>query len=480
MAVAEQAGERLRRLGRSVNIRERLDFSCAIFDGQGGLVANAPHIPVHLGAMGETVRDLLRRIPEPPAHQAWLCNDPAAGGSHLPDLTVVRCVHHEGHRFFVANRAHHVDVGGLTPGSMPPHSTTLDQEGLVFRHLPLLEEGVLRDLRPFLKGCRDVDSVLADLEAQIAANNHAAETLCALGTGALIESWMGHLYRVAEEEVRALLKRMVCGRAEDHIDGIPLRLNLKREQDRLIVDFTGTGGPHPGNLNAPPAVLRAAVLYALRCLIGRDFPLNEGALSPVEIRVPENSILSPPPGAAIVGGNVETSQRITDLFLRAAGAQAASQGTMNNLTLGGGGWAYYETLGGGSGACAKGAGVSAVQVHMTNTRATDPEVLEARLPLALRRLSIRRGSGGEGHHPGGDGLIREIELLAPASASLLRTRRETGAPGLGKGGAGMPGEDSLFQDGAWSSWDGETCHLNKGDRIRIATPGGGAWSPQDS
>jgi len=475
MAVAEQAGERLRRLGRSVNIRERLDFSCAVFDGQGRLVANAPHIPVHLGAMGETVRDLLRRYPDPPGDQAWLCNDPAAGGSHLPDLTVVRCVHHDGHRFFVANRAHHVDVGGLTPGSMPPHSRSLEEEGLVFRQLPLLEGGVLRDLRRLLVGCRDVESVLADLEAQIAANNHAAQALCALGSGAMLTCWMEHLNEVAAEEVQALLERMDCGSAEDEIDGVALRLQLKREGRGLLVDFSGTGGPHGGNLNAPPAVVRAAVLYGLRCLVGRDFPLNEGALVPVEIRAPASSILSPPEGSAIVGGNVETSQRITDLFLRAAGSQAASQGTMNNFTLGGEGWAYYETLGGGSGASASSPGVSAVQVHMTNTRATDPEILEARLPLAVRQLSIRAGSGGDGAQSGGEGLVREIELLAPAQVSLLATRRIQGAPGLFGGGEGLPGEDRIYENQRWTAWKGETRKLKSGSRVQIMTPGGGGW-----
>lgn len=489
MAIAEQAGEKLRRLGRSVNIRERLDFSCAVFDGQGHLIANAPHIPVHLGAMGATIRDLLQRNPNPPADQSWLCNDPAAGGSHLPDLTVVRCLHHDGKRFFVANRAHHVDVGGTTPGSMPPNSKTLQEEGLIFRHTPLLTNGSLRNLEPLLQGCRDPESVIADLEAQIAANNHAARALCASASGPVITQWMAHLQDVAEEQVLALLERMPEGSAEDQLDGVPLALALRKEGKRLVVDFTGTGGPHPGNLNAPQAVLRAAILYGLRCLIGRDFPLNEGAMRPLTIRIPDPSILAAPKGAAVVGGNVETSQRITDLFLRAAGAQSASQGTMNNLTLGGtlpSPWTYYETIGGGSGATALGPGVSGVQVHMTNTRATDPETLEARLPLAVRRMAYRSGSGGGADsmdtqlHNGGDGLVRELELLAPAQVSLLRSRRKSGAPGLNGAPAGSPGKDGLRVNGVWSEWSGEACHLETGDRILIQTPGGGAWKPSHS
>jgi 5-oxoprolinase (ATP-hydrolysing) len=489
MAVAEQAGEKLRRLGRSVTIRERLDFSCAIFDTKGHLVANAPHIPVHLGAMGATIRDLLQQIPNPSADQSWLCNDPAAGGSHLPDLTVIRCVVHDGHRFFVANRAHHVDVGGLTPGSMPPHSKRLSEEGVVFRHLPLLEAGHLVDLRPLLTECRDPDSLLADLEAQLAANNHAAIALCALGSGDLIAHWMGHLQDVAEEQVLALIKELPLGSAADELDGIPLCLRLEKVGTGLRVDFSGTGGPHPGNLNAPQAVQRAAILYGLRCLAGPSFPLNEGALRPVSFRVPEPSILRAPEGAAVVGGNVETSQRITDLFLRAAEAQAGSQGTMNNLSLGGihpVPWAYYETIGGGSGACEKGPGVSGVQVHMTNTSATDPEILEARLPISVRKMAYRRGSGGgmtepdKDLHPGGDGLIRELELLAPAQVALLASRRKSGANGLHGAPSGTPGNDSLFYNNAWYKWDGKACTLEAGDRIRIETPGGGGWRPPNS
>lgn len=474
MAIAEQAGAVLQRLARSVNIRERLDFSCAVFDGEGRLIANAPHIPVHLGAMGETVRDLLRHHPNPEPGQAWLCNDPAAGGSHLPDLTVVTAVHAGGERWFVANRGHHVDVGGSTPGSMPPHSQRLDEEGFVARHVPLLVDGALVEL-PILDASRDVYTVRADLEAQIAANHHAARALRDLAAPEVVSTWMAHLLDVASEAVQRRLASLEHGHAEDRVDGIPMKVRLHREGTTLVVDFEGTGGPHAGNLNAPRAVSRAAVLYALRVLVDEPIPLNEGALRHVAIRVPSVSLLDPPPHAAVAGGNVETSMRLVDLVLRAAGSRAASQGTMNNLTLGGDGWSLYETLGGGTGASARGPGASARQVHMTNTRATDPEILETRLPLRLRRFARRPHSGGDGLHPGGDGLIREVELTRPGTAALLATRRHTGAPGLDGGDPGLPGEDAVRRSGQWQAWSGAPIDLDAGDAVRVHTPGGGGF-----
>jgi 5-oxoprolinase (ATP-hydrolysing) len=476
MAVAEQSGEVLRRLARSVNIRERLDFSCAIFDAQGHLVANAPHIPVHLGAMGETVRDLLTNMPHPEPGQVWLTNDPWAGGSHLPDLTVITAVDGGGERpWFVASRAHHVDVGGKTPGSMPPYSQNLDEEGAVLRRVPLVQAGVFVMPEILAKHSREPGVVQADLEAQVAANAFAARQLVALGDAEVVEAWMAHLHDVAEDATLQVLAGLSPGEAEDVIDGVPLCLALRPMDGRLLVDFTGTGGPHAGNLNTPPAVVRAAVLYAIRCLVQQPIPLNEGVLRRIEIRVPEHSIVSPPPGCAIVGGNVETSQRITDLFLRAAGARAGSQGTMNNLTLGGVGWSFYETICGGVGASPARPGDNARQVHMTNTRATDVEVLEMRLPLRVWAFSRRANSGGEGKHAGGDGACRELEVLVETRVSLLASRRSAGAPGLGGGGEGQVGRDSLRVGGVWRDWDGSTTRLAKGDRVRVRTPGGGGW-----
>ena len=480
MAVAEQAGEVLRRLARSVSIRDRLDFSCAIFDEGGGLVANAPHIPVHLGAMGATVRDLIANVPIT-ADQAWLCNAPDAGGSHLPDLTVIRAVFHQGHRFFVACRGHHVDIGGDTPGSMPPHSTRLSEEGVVLRHLPLLRDGALIDLRPHLPGVRQFETVEADLQAQIAANHHAARALTELGSADLIAAWMAHLQDVAAEATVRVLRTLTTQpvTVHDTLGDVPLALILTVKDRTLIVDFAGTGGPHRGNLNAPYAVVRAAVLYAMRVLIAQDIPLNEGVFRAVDIRIPQPSILQPSPEAAVAGGNVETSQRLVDLVLRAAGAMAGSCGTMSNLTLGGDGWSLYETIGGGQGATPTEPGASGRQVHMTNTRATDPEVLEARLPLRLVRFSYRSHSGGGGAHPGGDGLIREFEVLGPTTAALLATRRNSGAIGLERGGSGVAGSDNVRVNGVWRSWNGQALPLSTGDRVRIETPGGGGYSPSE-
>ena len=482
-SVAEDAGALLERLARSVNIRERRDFSCAIFDARGLLVANAPHVPVHLGAMGETVRDLIEHLDVMPNGHAWVTNDPNAGGSHLPDLTVVTAVWSGAERWFVANRAHHADVGGLSPGSMPPDSRRLDEEGVVLRRVPLVNGEGLVNLKPLLGQCREVDTVLADLEAQVAANAHAAEALRALGPSPLISAWMSHLREVAAEAVFAAVAALDEGSAEDELDGVPMKLHLKRVGQLLCVDFSGSGPMHEANLNAPPAVVRAALLYALRVLVAKAIPLNEGALEPIRLKIPTPSLLHPSADAAVAGGNVENSQRVADLVLRAMNQRASSQGTMNNLTLGGERdgirWSLYETIGGGSGASPHGPGLSGAQVHMTNTRATDAEVIEARLPLRLRRFSLRKGSGGAGRHSGGDGLIREIELLSEGQACLLATRRKAGAPGLNGGSRGEPGCDSLWIDGEWRHWEGNETTLGAGDRVLIATPGGGGWGIDD-
>ncbi len=472
MVAAEEAGAVLRRLAQSVNIRERLDFSCAIFDGEGHLVANAPHVPVHLGAMGETVRDLLRTVPDPEPGVAWLCNHPVAGGSHLPDLTVTTTVVSGGRRWFVACRGHHVDVGGLTPGSMPPHATSLAQEGIAIRHVRLDDEPALAHL---LAQVRQPDVVRADLLAQVAANRVAATRLCALGPPHLIEAWMGHLRTAAADSVADYLRERgpLDVSATDVIDGVPLCLHVTSDAHRLKLDFTGSGGPHRGNLNAPRAVTRAAVLYALRVVVRRPIPLNEGALEPVVLVIPAGSILDPPEDAAVAGGNVETSQRIVDLLLRCLEGRAASQGTMNNLTLGGVGWSLYETVGGGGGASERGPGVSGRQVHLTNTKATDVEVIEARLPLRVVRFALRPGSEGDGFHRGGMGLVREIEVLAPTTAALLATRRAP--PGAAGGSDGKLGSDAVRVAGRWREWDGQPVQLEPGDRVRVETPGGGGW-----
>lgn len=493
-AIAEEAGTTLARLARSVSIRERHDFSCAVFDGRGRLVANAPHIPVHLGAMGETVADLARHLDAgtTPLHDgdAWLTNDPAAGGSHLPDLTVITVVLSQGQRFFVASRAHHVDVGGLTAGSMPTRSTSLADEGLVFRRAPLVSQGrLVSSLLASLGdpgGSRQPATVAADLEAQLAANAHLARRLVGLGDAPTLARWMQRLTTHAEQATRAFIRALPfdVARAEDDLEGHRLALTLTREGERLRVDFTGTGGPHPGNLNAPSAVVRAAILYALRVLVGAELPLTDGTLGPIDLVLPTPSLLAPPLGAAVVGGNVETSQRVVDLVFQATGRRAGSAGTMVNLVLAspadsrGPPWAFYETLGGGGGATPDGPGPSARQLHMTNTRATDPEVLAQRLPIRVRRFAIRAGSGGVGLHRGGDGLVRELEVTAPATASLIAAFRPAGAPGLAGGGAGAPGRAFVVRAGADPTpWSGDPIALQPGDRVRLETPGGGAWGP---
>lgn len=476
MGVAEAGGAVLQRTARSVNVRERLDFSCAVFDTEGTLVANAPHIPVHLGAMGVTVRSLIaERAPRPGSH--WLCNDPAAGGSHLPDLTVVSVGQLGGRPIYVASRAHHVDVGGTTPGSMPPDSTRLSEEGVVFRHLALRADG----RGPLLDGVRQPDIVRADLVAQVAANRSMLVGLAELGEPDVVHAWAAHVLDATEELVARRLADLPprTGPTTDTLDGLPLVLHTEvvtEPEVRLVVDFSGTGGPHPGNLNAPPAVVRSAVLYALRVLLDTDLPLNEGVLRRVRLVLPEPSLLSPPGGAAVAGGNVETSMRVADLLLEALGRCAPSAGTMNNLTLGGEGWSLYETLGGGQGGTNRAPGASARQLHMTNTRATDPEVLEHRVPVRVRRFERRKGSGGPGAMAGGDGLVREIEVLEPCRAALLATRRTEGAgAGLHQG---APGVDAIFQEGVWKPWTGATVELQAGDRVRVETPGG-AGRPAD-
>ena len=485
MAIAEQMGEVLRRTAVSTNIRERLDFSCAVFDAGGGLVANAPHIPVHLGAMGETIRALLEEVPEPEVGAVYASNDPDAGGSHLPDVTVVTPVHDRAGKlaFFTASRGHHADVGGITPGSMPPFATALAEEGVVLRHVPIVRggvfdrEGILRVLGAGAHPARRPLDNVADLEAQVAAGRAGArlveEAIDRYGDDAI--GYMGRVQEHAARLVGRAIGALPDGEhrfADTLDDGTPIAVSVRIRGERIAIDFTGTGPEHPGNLNAPRAVTVAAVLYAMRCLVGEAIPLNAGCLAPVELIVPPGTILSPSPGRAVSGGNVETSQRVVDVLLAALGLAAASQGTMNNLTFGGPDLAYYETICGGAGATPRAPGASAVHTHMTNTRITDPEVLEARFPVRLRRFAIRRGSGGDGLHPGGDGVVRELELLAPVHVSIVSERRRTSPFGLAGGLPGAPGRNRL--DGA-DLGGHASVDAGSGAVLIIETPGGGGW-----
>ena len=482
-AIAQQMGVVLQRTALSTNIRERLDFSCAVFDARGDLVTNAPYIPVHLGAMPESIRGVLAAHPRPPPGAVYVTNDPAAGGSHLPDITVISPVHDEAGalRFFVASRGHHADVGGVAPGSMPPHATKLEEEGVVFRALQVVRDGrfdrdaVLSILQGGPWPARRPAENLADLEAQIAANQAGARLLhelCGHYGTELICAAMQAIQDDAADAVAAAIARLPPG---DHVfadamdDGAAIVVKIWREGARLHVDFTGTAPQDPGNLNAPRAVTVSALLYVLRLLAGRTMPLNSGCLRAVDLTVPPG-LLSPGPGAAVAAGNVETSQRVVDVLLGALGLAAASQGTMNNLTFGDASFGYYETLGGGAGACEGHAGRSGVHTHMTNTRITDPEVLEARFPVRLWCFALRRGSGGVGCWPGGDGLVRELEFLRPMHVAILSQRRLRAPFGLAAGGPGAPGRNLL---------DGQplpgrvAVEVVAGQRLRIETPGGG-------
>jgi len=500
MGIATRMGETLRRVAWSTNVKERLDFSCALFDPAGRLVANAPHIPVHLGAMGETVRSLVAALPAGALlpGRSWAVNDPQQGGSHLPDITVITPVFDDARELlgYAASRGHHADVGGITPGSMPPFSTRLEEEGVVLRSLLLVEQGRWRTeaVRTALGvgpwPARDPDTVIADLQGQVAANTvgvHGLQDLARRRGPEAVRRWMGWIQDNGEQVMQAWLRTFGPERrsfADSLDDGTPIAVALHRERrgDRLVlvVDFGGTGPASGGNLNAPPAVAQAALLYVLRCVFARSIPLNEGVLRAVDLRLPSGSLLDPPATAAVVGGNVETSQRIVDVLLGALGVAAASQGTMNNLTFGDRDWGYYETICGGSGATLQAPGVSGVHTHMTNTRLTDPEVLERRHPVRVRRFGLRPGSGGSGGHRGGDGVIRELEFLAPADVSLLSQRRTTRPFGLQGGGDGAPGRARLI--GAGGAQDLGGCfslRVERGDRLVIETPGGGGFGASD-
>ena len=488
MSIGSRMGSVLRRAAISTNVRDRMDFSCAIFDASGQLIANAPHIPVHLGAMGLSVRAVRDAHPDCGEGDAFVTNDPAEGGSHLPDVTVVRPVFADGElRAWVACRAHHGDMGSPTPGSMPAHSTRLDDEGCVLRNFAITEAGTFREdrVRDALLNvpypARRVDENIADLRAQLAACAFGAQRLVELGTRygwPLLQTTMGQLLDYGEQTVReALQARVSESRAfEDELDdGTPIRVRIDHIGNRFRFDFTGTGDVHPENLNAPIAVTRACVLYALRTLIGVPIPLNEGCLRPIEL-VLGAGMLNPPPDAAVAGGNVETSQRIVDVLLGALGGVAASQGTMNNVSLGDGRFGYYETLGGGCGAGDGFHGPHAQHSHMTNSHITDVEILEARVPVRVRRFALRRGSGGAGRWRGGDGLVREFEALVPLQVSVLSQRR-VGAPyGVEGGEAGTPGRNTVTRRGRERDVGGRAeLKLEPGDVLRIETPGGGGF-----
>ena len=493
MSAAEQMGATLEKTASSVNIKERLDFSCAVFDADANLVANAPHMPVHLGSMGQSVQTVLRKhAAAMQKGDAYALNAPYDGGTHLPDITVVMPVFVGSSakpKFFVASRGHHADIGGIAPGSMPPDSKTIADEGALFDGLRIMRTGVfdekaVRDV--LLAGdhpARNPAQNIADLKAQIASCTKGAEELaklCAHYGEPVVTAYMGHVQDNAEAQVRRVITDLKEGSFTHEMDDgaiIKVDVRLDHKARSAVVDFTGTSAQRPNNFNAPRSVTTAAVLYVFRCLIDSDIPLNAGCLRPITIIVPENSMLNPRYPAAVVAGNVETSQAVTDTLLGALGVMAASQGTMNNFTFGNDRYQYYETICGGSGAGPDFDGTSAVHTHMTNSRLTDPEVLETRFPVLLRRFELRPNSGGAGAHEGGDGTIREVEFREKMQAGILSTRRRTPPFGIAGGEPGKLGRNAVRRsNGKIEDLAGcaET-ELGPGDTFIIETPGGGGF-----
>ena len=492
MGIAEAMGAALERTAHSVNIKERLDFSCALFDAGGGLVANAPHMPVHLGSMGASVRAVCERHPRLAPGEAFALNSPYAGGTHLPDITVVMPVFSNVEpepAFFVAARGHHADVGGVQPGSMPPFSHTIDEEGVLLDALPIMRGGAFleAETRGALAAgpwpARAPDRNIADLKAQIAACQAGAAAVAALideHGAAEVARYMGFVQANAEAAVRRAIGVLRDGAARVPMDGggeIVVSASVDAANGEAVLDFTGSSAQLPSNFNAPASVVDAAALYVFRCLVDDDIPLNAGCLTPLRIVTTEGSMLNPRPPAAVVAGNVETSQHIVDALFSALGVMANSQGTMNNFTFGDAERQYYETICGGAGSTARAAGASAVHTHMTNSRLTDPEILERRFPVRLEAFELRRGSGGLGKHPGGDGTRRRLRFLASMEAALLSTRRTVAPQGLAGGASGLAGSQRLIAaSGAVKELEGcFSIAVRPGDVIEIETPGGGGY-----
>jgi 5-oxoprolinase (ATP-hydrolysing) len=503
MNIAEQMGLQLQNTAHSVNIKERLDFSCALFDAQGQLIANAPHMPVHLGSMGESIQTVVRENAGRMARgNVYVLNDPYHGGTHLPDVTVITPVYLDGHEqplFYVGSRGHHADIGGTTPGSMPPFSTRIEEEGVELNNVLLVDRGVLQEerilalLNSGAYPSRNPQQNLADLKAQIAANEKGLQELqrmvAQFGLD-VVQAYMGHVQANAEESVRRVITRLKDGQFTLPLDNgahISVAVRVNTQARSATIDFSGTSPQQSNNFNAPRAVCMAAVLYVFRTLVDDDIPLNAGCLKPLEVIIPQGSMLNPNPPASVVAGNVETSSCITNALFGALGVMASSQCTMNNFTFGNERYQYYETISGGSGAGGvfneQGQlvggfdGTAVVQTHMTNSRLTDPEVLEFRFPVRLESYAIRAGSGGAGRWQGGDGAVRRVRFLEAMSAGILSNGRVQGAFGMAGGSAGAPGINRVHrQDGTVQ----ELGHIGQvqmqpGDVFEIHTPGGGGF-----
>jgi 5-oxoprolinase (ATP-hydrolysing) len=499
MAIAEEMGVALQNTASSVNIKERLDFSCAVFDRDGNLIANAPHIPVHLGSMGDSIRTVIEARGEGKdgrgilAGDVYVLNAPYRGGTHLPDITVIMPVFagqaDAAPAWFVAARGHHADIGGIAPGSMPPDSRTVHEEGVLIDNFLLVDSGRFREaeLRELLGSgewpARKPDRNVADLKAQIAACARGAAELKRVaseyGRG-VIDAYMAHVMAYAEEAVRRLIGRLEDGYFKYEIDNgaaVCVSIMVDRAARSAIVDFAGTSDQQANNFNAPYSICRAATLYVFRTMVDDPIPLNDGCMRPITLKVPEGSMLNPNYPAAVVAGNVETSQVVTDCLFAAARALAPSQGTMNNFTFGNATYQYYETIAGGAGAGPDFDGADAVHTHMTNSRLTDPEILETRLPVLLERFAIRRGSGGPGRHHGGDGIERHIRFLEPMHAAMLSNRRRVPPRGIEGGGDAQPGVNKVVRtDGSEELLTAtDAAEMAAGDMFVIETPGGGGY-----
>ena len=498
MNIAEQMGLQLQNTAHSVNIKERLDFSCALFDAQGNLIANAPHMPVHLGSMGESIKTVIRENARTMQEgNVYVLNDPYHGGTHLPDITVITPVYLEGSKtpdFYVGSRGHHADIGGVTPGSMPPFSTRIEEEGVQINNVLLVERGVLRETEmvDLLKSgqypSRNPAQNMADLKAQIAANEKGVQELRKMVTQfglPVVKAYMGHVQDNAEESVRRVITHLKDGSFNLSLDNgaqIQVAIRVNAQTRTAEIDFTGTSAQQTNNFNAPTAVCMAAVLYVFRSLVDDDIPLNAGCLKPLKVIIPEGSMLNPLPPASVVAGNVETSSCITNALYGALGVMASSQPTMNNLTFGNAQYQYYETISGGSGAGDGFDGTSVVQTHMTNSRLTDPEVLEFRFPVRLQSYAIREGSGGAGRWHGGNGGIRRIEFLEPMTASILSNARVHPAFGMAGGSAGAVGINRVVRkDGTQQDVPHiAQVEMQTGDVFEIHTPGGGGYGKLDN
>jgi 5-oxoprolinase (ATP-hydrolysing) len=494
MSVAEQMGVRLQSTAHSVNIKERLDFSCAIFDADGGLIANAPHIPVHLGSMGESIKMVIsRNTGRMKPGDVYALNDPYHGGTHLPDVTVVTPVFGDGDDiwFYVASRGHHAEIGGVSPGSMPANSARIEEEGVLIDNWLLVEDGEFREAQTLalLTGAeypsRDPETNLADLRAQIAANEKGAEELRRMVSQFgldVVRAYMAHVQENAAEAVREVITALRDGEFSYEMDNgarIRVRVTVDHESRTATIDFTGTSAQLADNFNAPSSVAMAAVLYVFRTLVAKEIPLNAGCLQPLNVIIPPGTMLSPRYPAAVAAGNVETSQAVTGALYAALGNMAEGSGTMNNVTFGNERYQYYETVASGSGAGEGFDGTDVVQTKMTNSRLTDPEVLEWRYPVRLESYAIRRGSGGPGRWHGGAGGTRRIRFLEPMTVTTLSGHRRVPAFGLAGGAPGALGRHWVERaDGSVTEMRGcDSVKLEPGDTFILETPGGGGFGP---